>query len=99
ASRSSLGTPWGLAWALSNSFQSSLQNVGVSFSRNPVSCICSNLMSGCPWSEIGIGPGFQEAYTHISSCLDEVEDELNHDIVLGSENLGNATSNPPASKV
>ena len=46
ASRSSLGTPWGLACALKSSFQSSLQNGAVSFSRNPVSCIWSDLISG-----------------------------------------------------
>ena len=46
ASRSSCGTPWGLAWALRKSFQSSLQNDGVSLSRNPVSCIWRALISG-----------------------------------------------------
>lgn len=46
ASSSSLGTPCGLVWALRNSFHSSLQNDGVSLSRNPVSWICRPLMSG-----------------------------------------------------
>jgi hypothetical protein len=47
ASRSSLGTPWAFDWALRQSDHSSLQNLAVSFSRKPVSWICSFLISGC----------------------------------------------------
>lgn len=47
ASSNSFGTPWGLLWALKQSFQSSLQNPAVSLSRNPVSWICNLLISGC----------------------------------------------------
>lgn len=47
ASRSSFGTPCGLACALKQRFHSSLQNGAVSLSRKPVSWIWRDLMSGC----------------------------------------------------
>ena len=46
ASSNSLGTPCGLLCALRQRFHSSLQNLGVSLSRNPVREIWSALMSG-----------------------------------------------------
>ncbi len=48
ASSNSFGTPWGLLCALRHRFHSSLQNLGVSLSRNPVREICKALISGCP---------------------------------------------------
>lgn len=47
ASRSSFGTPWALDCALRHKFHSSLQNLGVSLSKNPVSLIWRSLISGC----------------------------------------------------
>lgn len=46
ASRSSLGTPCGFSWPLRHNDHSSLQNLAVSLSRNPVSWIWRDLMSG-----------------------------------------------------
>lgn len=46
ASSNSFGTPCGLFCALRHSFHNSLQKAGVSFSRKPVSWICSFLISG-----------------------------------------------------
>lgn len=46
ASSSSLGTPWGLVWALRQRFHNSLQKGAVSLSRKPVSWIWRDLMSG-----------------------------------------------------
>jgi hypothetical protein len=41
-----LGTPWALDCALRQRFQSSLQKIAVSLSKNPVSCICRTFISG-----------------------------------------------------